>query len=141
MKYAPYDAMKKSKVEVITDENNPENTNVAFENLAQTVETENQTQGKTEAKTVAVMDTEPIIKLLFNQILASRFGEHWKLERQEITQLKNAANALLAKYAISFGKYSEEINFVAIAGMIILPRLGLNEGVKDDKTGKGTKAK
>ena len=141
MKYAPYEAMKKSKVEVITDDN-VENQNMAFEDLAQAVETENQTQGKAETETATIMmDTEPIIKLLFNQILASRFGEHWKLERQEITQLKNATNALLAKYAISFGKYSEEINFIAIAGMIILPRLGLNEGVKNDKAGKGTKAK
>jgi len=64
----------------------------------------------------------PICKLLFD-LIASRLGNHWKLNKGEIAELSVASAELFNKRFPNLAQYSVELNFALVLSAIAYPRL------------------
>jgi len=73
---------------------------------------------------------EGLCASIFN-LIASRNGDHWRLNQEESQALATAADAVLAKYIpAGFEKYSAETALIIVAAGIVLPRM--NKKAADD---------
>lgn len=74
-------------------------------------------------KEIVSFASEPVVEFLFDDILASRFGEDWILKEKELKSLSKATDELLLAYAEWLSKHAAKINFVLCLFMIIKPRI------------------
>jgi len=62
-------------------------------------------------------------------VLASRRGDHWRLQAPEAEQLGGALDQVLAKYLPdNMERWGPEITLITVATMIVLPRMRGEDG-------------
>lgn len=64
----------------------------------------------------------PFCKLIFD-LIASRLGNHWKLNKGEVAELSVASAELANKRWPNLAQYSAELNFALVLSAIAYPRL------------------
>ncbi|MHA1757969.1 MAG: hypothetical protein ACTSVV_14440 [Promethearchaeota archaeon] len=92
------------------------------------------TRRKKAKKIELPVQSKPLIEILFNNILADRFGEKWRLTNQESEALGRALDDVIMKYSVTIlEKYSEEMTLIVTASAIIIPRLLMKESGNEKK--------
>lgn len=83
-------------------------------------------------------ETRELWRLTFDNLLANRLGEKWKLKDEEVDALDKATVALANKYMVNWLKHFEIAYFIAVLSNVIMTRITLKKPEqKENKESEG----